>query len=425
MQTSGTNTILPPFRDALQELAHYASAYAAQSTCNGTHPTSAALPNGTAILQRDLHSIPSPEHKVCSPAALLTRLRQALQTAEEHVQKPLSAQLRSGVGQPCLDNPACLRRVVATGPQTNNSVTRGDDQKEQQKCQKRVVGQVDAHVLATEALLSRLLQQQSSSFTKEQLVEYMYCLSQARIRSAERFRRIAREITSRYRYHQSRQNHRLSNVEISHSDNGKDSKHRLTLSKPKNPEETTNSYNNKYSAKGHDNILNEQCHDKNIQILRKPDVEQLQQQDKKELYSVHELQRLLVAYTSCLEQEADSQGGINITVEDSAFLAFLAERFVEQERCLYELTAGQLTAVLRCLNRLSYKHSTLLRFLGKTILHKQKGFTNHKHWALCIHTFSRFGVPLRDNCIPLRRARNFRDWQKPPPPKKPKPFSQC
>lgn len=48
--------------------------------------------------------------------------------------------------------------------------------------------------------------------------------------------------------------------------------------------------------------------------------------------------------------------------------------------------------------------------------------------AACVAVFSvftRMGIPLRGECEKTKRPRQERDWERPPPPKKPVPISKC
>ncbi|KAL8449624.1 hypothetical protein Emed_003056 [Eimeria media] len=148
-----------------------------------------------------------------------------------------------------------------------------------------------------------------------------------------------------------------------------------------------------------------------------------------------ELVRALHDYTRCMELEADAYGGINITPDDSDF----TQRVLQQLLCctdtataalspkrptLKTLDPKDITLLLRACDRLSLESPDLMQHIGQLALKKQPSFSPDS-WALVVSVFSRMGIPLRGDCSKQKRPAMTRDWDRPPPPKKPVPISQC
>ncbi|CBZ55506.1 conserved hypothetical protein [Neospora caninum Liverpool] len=141
-------------------------------------------------------------------------------------------------------------------------------------------------------------------------------------------------------------------------------------------------------------------------------------------FSVSQLVTVFCAYTRGLEKTADRKGGINITSDDNAFFEDCVQKLLKRPDELPSLSTKQIALFLQACNRLNYNNAQLLKHVGKLSLQKEKEFLP-KEWASVVAVFTRFGVPLRGECEKLRRERRVRDWERPPPPKKPKPISQC
>nr|PIL96700.1 hypothetical protein TGCOUG_217000 [Toxoplasma gondii COUG] len=140
--------------------------------------------------------------------------------------------------------------------------------------------------------------------------------------------------------------------------------------------------------------------------------------------SASQLVTLFCAYTRGLEKTSDRRGGVNITSDDSAFFEDCVQKLLLRPEELASLTAKQIALFLQACTRLNFNNALLLKHIGKLSLQKEKEFAP-KEWATVVAVFTRFGVPLRGECEKLRRERRARDWERPPPPKKPKPISQC
>ncbi|PFH33571.1 hypothetical protein BESB_077880 [Besnoitia besnoiti] len=140
--------------------------------------------------------------------------------------------------------------------------------------------------------------------------------------------------------------------------------------------------------------------------------------------SLSQLVTVFCSYTRGLEGTADRKGGINVTSDDSSFFEDCVQKLLARTEEIASLSAKQIAFFLQACNRLNYNNDQVLKHVGKVALLKEKEFLP-KEWASVVAVFTRFGVPLRGECEKLRRQRATRDWQKPPPPKKPKPISQC
>ncbi|KEP63051.1 UNVERIFIED_CONTAM: hypothetical protein HHA_217000 [Hammondia hammondi] len=140
--------------------------------------------------------------------------------------------------------------------------------------------------------------------------------------------------------------------------------------------------------------------------------------------SASQLVTLFCAYTRGLEKTSDRRGGVNVTSDDSSFLEDCVQKLLLRPEELSSLTPKQIALFLQACTRLNFNNSLLLKHVGKLSLQKEKEFAP-KEWATVVAVFTRFGVPLRGECEKLRRERRARDWERPPPPKKPKPISQC
>lgn len=158
----------------------------------------------------------------------------------------------------------------------------------------------------------------------------------------------------------------------------------------------------------------------------------------KELITLNpkDLVRVLHDYTRCMELEADAFGGINITTDDRDF----TQRVLQQlyacadtaahevlspgRETLKTLKPKEITLLLRSCDRLSLESPELMQHVGQLALKKQLNFTPDD-WAVVVSVFSRMGIPLRGDCSKQKRPNAGRDWERPPPPKKPVPISQC
>ncbi|KAL8275887.1 hypothetical protein Esti_000223 [Eimeria stiedai] len=83
-----------------------------------------------------------------------------------------------------------------------------------------------------------------------------------------------------------------------------------------------------------------------------------------------------------------------------------------------------ITLLLRACDRLSLESPDLMQHVGQLALKKQPSFSPDS-WGLVVSVFTRMGIPLRGDCSKQKRPAQTRDWDRPPPPKKPVPISQC
>ncbi|OEH73811.1 hypothetical protein cyc_09000 [Cyclospora cayetanensis] len=149
-----------------------------------------------------------------------------------------------------------------------------------------------------------------------------------------------------------------------------------------------------------------------------------------------ELVRILSNYAKCMQLEGDAHGGINITVEDRDFTQRIIQQLLrctdtpaeglkaETRETLTTLNPKELTQLLRACDRLSLESPELMQHVGQLSLKKQANFSPDD-WGTVVCVFSRMGIPLRGDCKKQKRPKQSRDWEKPPPPKKPVPISQC
>eukprot|EP00922_Rhytidocystis_sp_ex-Travisia-forbesii_P027261 GHVS01039962.1.p1 GENE.GHVS01039962.1~~GHVS01039962.1.p1 ORF type:complete len:544 (-),score=144.32 GHVS01039962.1:335-1966(-) len=139
-------------------------------------------------------------------------------------------------------------------------------------------------------------------------------------------------------------------------------------------------------------------------------------------FSVQELQAMLRSLLAGLELNADSNGGIEITSSDGAFVDMVIGKLKKLSGNLKNLQARQLCSIIRSLARLGHKDVELLQLTGVEVLRRQQEFSDGD-WSTCVRAFTQFGVPLRDDCTARKRPKTGRDWEKPPPPKMPQPMS--
>eukprot|EP00921_Rhytidocystis_pertsovi_P023426 GHVQ01037473.1.p1 GENE.GHVQ01037473.1~~GHVQ01037473.1.p1 ORF type:complete len:446 (+),score=79.78 GHVQ01037473.1:291-1628(+) len=137
-----------------------------------------------------------------------------------------------------------------------------------------------------------------------------------------------------------------------------------------------------------------------------------------------ELCHMLRSLLRGLELNGDEKGGIAITKYDREFVGFAVRRLKGMKENLNRLTPVQMCWVIKCLVRFGHKDTQLLQVLGVEILKRQKDFSD-EDWSTCIRAFTQFGVALQGECIERKRPRTRRDWERPPPPKMPKPMSLC
>eukprot|EP00389_Voromonas_pontica_P005829 GDKH01008725.1.p1 GENE.GDKH01008725.1~~GDKH01008725.1.p1 ORF type:complete len:377 (-),score=70.43 GDKH01008725.1:137-1267(-) len=159
---------------------------------------------------------------------------------------------------------------------------------------------------------------------------------------------------------------------------------------------------------------------KDLEIYRKLGRE-VSSKNRSRRYSCRELLNMCWGFVKALAMNSE-KGGIGMTTDDYALFDFLAEELKNRE--LSELHPPELTDLMQSLSQLGYRDIPLFSAVGVQVLKKQRDFTP-RQWALCVGAFTKFGIPLRDECAPLKRPRMQRDWERPPPPSKPKPFTQC
>jgi len=140
-------------------------------------------------------------------------------------------------------------------------------------------------------------------------------------------------------------------------------------------------------------------------------------------FSVSELKDLCWGFTRGLELNA-SRRGIGVTENDRSVFEFLCAALKARKEEYPSLRPSDISTVVRCLATVGWKDLELFQLIGQEVLRRKDGFPP-QDFSVCVSAFTRFGVPLRDNCAPLPRVGNRRDWERPPPPTKPVPMSKC
>eukprot|EP00923_Selenidium_pygospionis_P038837 GHVN01067573.1.p1 GENE.GHVN01067573.1~~GHVN01067573.1.p1 ORF type:complete len:226 (+),score=31.27 GHVN01067573.1:43-720(+) len=140
----------------------------------------------------------------------------------------------------------------------------------------------------------------------------------------------------------------------------------------------------------------------------------------------YNLEKLTVALQSYIRgiMLDSSEGGAAITTLDTDFCRFICKEMKSQLSNLSCLEACQLTTIVSSLDKVGFRDNELLGAIGREILQKQKSF-REKDWSVVVRAFTRAGLPLKGDCTPIKRAKFVRDWERPPPPKRPKPISEC
>lgn len=143
---------------------------------------------------------------------------------------------------------------------------------------------------------------------------------------------------------------------------------------------------------------------------------------KKGEWPFRDLARALNSYTVGVTNEYKAGGAITAT--DTNFCQYVASQFRAREEQLAQLTASELIQCISAFDRLGFRDSALWGSFGRQILKKSKHL-EHGHWSIAVRAFTRQGLPLQGDCQPRKRPKYTRDWERPPPPKKPKPISDC
>lgn len=139
-------------------------------------------------------------------------------------------------------------------------------------------------------------------------------------------------------------------------------------------------------------------------------------------FCIGELVAALQSYIRGLMLNSD--GGATLTSVDTEFCRYMATELKKLESKLRELDPSDLVTIVSSFDSLGYRDTKLLGGVGRAILQKKK-MLGERDLSTIVRAFTRAGLPLKGDCVAGKRPSSIRDWERPPPPKKPKPISEC